>query len=433
MINIAEFAALFHREISSVATLEQIQKDLMAGLDRAGTPYITPAENARDVFIKRARAVHGDRYGYEEVVYVNSVTKIRIACPKHGVFEQAASSHLNGRGCAKCAGKHSPTTEEFIAKARAVHGGRYGYEGVVYVGAMGKIRITCPEHGVFEQAAGAHLSGSGCQRCAGRHQHSTEEFIAKAKKVHGDRYGYEEVVYVTMKDKVRITCPEHGVFEPTAGNFLRGSGCPTCAGRNKSTAEEFIVKAREVHGDRYNYDEVVYVNAHAKVRIICPEHGVFEQKPNSHLSGSGCAKCTGRNKTTEEFVAQARAVHGDRYMYDEVAYVRGNLKVLITCPEHGVFEQAAKGHLTGKGCPRCATRNATTEEFITKVKKTHGDRYGYDEVVYVNSTTKVRITCPEHGVFEQAPSEHSRGYGCPKCGKAKAAAAAARRAKSSPA
>jgi hypothetical protein len=511
MINIAEFAALFHREISSVATLEQIQKDLMAGLDRAGTPYITPAENATMVFIKRAREVHGDRYGYDEVVYVTSMDKVRIICKRHGLFEQVANSHVHGSGCPKCARKYRQSTEEFIAQARAVHGGRYwydeavyvnsktkvgitcrehgrfemrpdghlkgrgcprcakngakvrgyaryaksrssnteefiakarkvhgdryNYDEVVYVTNKDKVRITCHEHGVFEQAANSHLKGRGCQKCSGNRSLNTEDLIAKAKKVHGDRYGYDEVVYVNSATKVRIICKEHGVFEQAPVRHARGQGCPKCGGRLRQSTEEFIAKAREVHGDRYKYDEVVYVNVANKVRIICPEHGVFEQFPKDHLKGHGCRRCAGRHQvTTEEFTAKARKVHGDRYGYDEVVYVRGDANVRITCREHGVFEQAPSNHLSGHNCPVCAgSRQSTTGEFIARAAGVHGDRYNYDEVVYVNRKTKVRITCREHGVFEQVANDHLKGRGCPRCGAAKSIAANKRRAKSSPA
>lgn len=122
---------------------------------------------------------------------------------------------------------------------------------------------------------------------------TTEEFIEEAKKVHGDKYDYSETVYSAAAKKVKIICPLHGEFYMTGNNHLRGQGCPKCAGNVKLTTEEFINKAKGIHGDRYDYSKVNYVNRHTEVCIICPECGEFQQTPNSHLAGNGCPKCKG--------------------------------------------------------------------------------------------------------------------------------------------
>ena len=122
---------------------------------------------------------------------------------------------------------------------------------------------------------------------------TTEEFIQKAKKVHGDNYNYSLVEYKSIHDKVQIICKEHGVFEQSPSNHLRGSHCPRCAGGGRIfTADEFLSEAKEVHGNKYDYTLVEYRGTHTKVKIICPIHGMFLQKPNSHTSGRcGCPKC----------------------------------------------------------------------------------------------------------------------------------------------
>ena len=120
---------------------------------------------------------------------------------------------------------------------------------------------------------------------------TTEEFITKAKAVHGDRYGYDRVVYVNNHTKVIIDCPEHGEFRQTPGNHLSGQGCRTCGGREPLTTKILIEKAKKVHGNTYGYDEVEYVNSKTKVTIRCSEHGVFLQAPSKHLSGQGCCDC----------------------------------------------------------------------------------------------------------------------------------------------
>ena len=243
-------------------------------------------------FIEKAKKIHGDRYDYSKVEYVNAYTKVCIICPKHGEFWQAPKHHLNGSGCPYCAGKIRLTTEEFICRAKEVHGDRYNYSKVKYVNTHRKVCIICPKHGEFWQAPVVHLNGSDCPNCVGNKRLTTEEFIRKAKEVHGDKYDYSKVKYVNVRTKVCIVCPEHGEFQQMPNNHLNGQGCPKCGQEKRnSNTEEFIRKAKEVHGDKYDYSKVEYVNAYTKVRIICPIHGDFEQNAHSHLNGRGCPKC----------------------------------------------------------------------------------------------------------------------------------------------
>ena len=257
------------------------------------------------------------------------------------------------------------TTEEFIEKATVVHGDRYDYSKVVYVGSKQKVTIICSVHGEFEQIPNSHLRGQGCADCGGTKKSTTEQFIEKAKAVHGDRYDYSKVEHVNSSTKVTIICPEHGEFEQIPGGHLSGKGCAECGGTKKSTTEQFIEKAKAVHGDRYDYSKVEYVNDSAKVTIICSTHGEFEQMPTNHLVGRGCLECSGFKKpTTGEFIEKAKAVHGDRYDYSKVEYVKVSSKVTIICSVHGEFEQSPTNHLMGKGCPKCTNRVSKAEQKI---------------------------------------------------------------------
>jgi len=183
------------------------------------------------------------------------------------------------------------TTEEFIKRAKKVHHNRYNYSLVEYIGNNEKVKIICLKHGEFVQTPHSHLSGNGCPHCAGNIKYTTEEFIEKAKKVHGDRYDYSLVNYIGSNEKVKIICLKHGEFEQISYSHLAGRGCRKCAGKLKSTTEEFIENAKKVHGDRYDYSLVNYVNNQTKVKIICLKHGIFSHEPNSHLSGTGCPRC----------------------------------------------------------------------------------------------------------------------------------------------
>lgn len=186
-------------------------------------------------------------------------------------------------------------------------------------------------------------------------------------------------------------------------------------------AENFIKKAKKIHGKKYDYSKVEYEKALEKVCIICPKHGEFWQTPNNHLKGKGCPKCVGRNKTTEEFIKEAKVTHGNKYDYSKVDYINSETKVCIICPEHGEFWQNPKKHINGCSCPKCSHQSYkdSKETFIEKAKKIHGDRYDYSKVEYVNSHTKVCITCPIHGDFWMIPTNHISGKGCPICKESK--------------
>ena len=122
----------------------------------------------------------------------------------------------------------------------------------------------------------------------------------------------------------------------------------------KLTTEIVVAQFKEVHGDTYDYSKVVYAKAQSKVTIICPTHGEFEQSPNHHKKGRGCPDCSGLKKlTTETAVAQFKEVHGDKYDYSKVVYVNTSTKVTIICPTHGEFEQTPANHKKVKGCPSC--------------------------------------------------------------------------------
>ena len=189
-----------------------------------------------------------------------------------------------------------------------------------------------------------------------------EEFIAKARAIHGDKYNYDKVVYVTNKTPVIITCPEHGDFPMLPINHInKRCNCPECAKERMriaktDTLEGFISKAKEAHGDKYDYSKVIYVNRHTPVTITCQKHGDFPQNPYYHIHGGGCPKCSGKAKITNEiFIEKARAAHGDKYDYSLVE-IKGNnkTKVKIKCSTCGaVFEQKINNHLNGQGCPWC--------------------------------------------------------------------------------
>lgn len=259
---------------------------------------------------------------------------------------------------------------------------------------------------------------------------STEIFIEKAKKAHGDRYDYSVSEYAGSGKKIKIACKAHGIFNQVATVHLNGHGCPKCYYESVSKnlaidTETFIKNAKSVHGDRYDYSKVNYIRSFIKVEIICRIHGSFWQLPSNHATPkkakAGCPKCAGKGMVTEDFIKKSTEVHGGFYKYDHAEYTLIKNKVTITCPIHGEFEQSAEDHLMGKCCRKCRNeQNAeaqrySTDEFIDKAKLVHGDRYEYRDSCYTKSVDKIGITCKKHGNFMQVAAKHLNGHGCPQC------------------
>jgi hypothetical protein len=251
-------------------------------------------------FIEKAKAVHGDKYDYSNTKYKGAQEDVKIICPKHGEFTTTPNIHIShARGCQKC-GKENQVhglrsnSNEFIKKAKSVHGDKYDYSKVNYVKNSIPVTITCPTHGDFEQRPDKHLVGRGCQKCKGGIRSNTGEFIQKAKEIHGDRYNYSQVEYKNQNTPVTIICPEHGDFLQKPTQHLNGAGCQKCGGNYRYNTNEFIDLAKEVHGDRFDYSKTIYKNNSTPIVITCPKpnHGDFTQWPNHHLKGVGCPHCS---------------------------------------------------------------------------------------------------------------------------------------------
>ena len=264
---------------------------------------------------------------------------------------------------------------------------------------------------------------------------TTEDFIKKAKLVHGKKYNYTLVEYMESKTDIKIICPIHGVFEQIPNSHLMGKGCSRCGHTKikniKELTKNFISKANEKHDNKYYYSLVEYTDSKSYVKIICNKHGIFNQLPNNHLNGTGCPKCStiiranNRKIGLDSFIKRATSKHNNKYDYSLAKYVNSHTKIKIICPEHGVFEQIPKDHLKGRGCNDCkyvlmrVLSASNINEFTKKAKIIHGGKYDYGQTTYINNHTKVKIICPEHGEFSQTPNDHLGGAGCPNCFKSK--------------
>jgi len=184
-------------------------------------------------------------------------------------------------------------------------------------------------------------------------------FIERAKEFHGDKYDYSLINYIGYHKKLKIFCKDHGVFEQTPAKHLIGCGCPKCSKNVKFSNEDFIFKSNLLHKNKYDYSLVDYKNAHTKVKIICKDHGIFEQQPRAHLAGNGCSSCVGNKKLNKIiFQKKSNKTHDNRYDYSLVEYENNNTKVKIICEDHGIFEQLPFNHMKGCGCPKCDNYSA---------------------------------------------------------------------------
>lgn len=191
--------------------------------------------------------------------------------------------------------------KEFIEKATSIYGDKFSYEKVNFTNLKTKVLIHCLkkdkfgiEHGYFWIEPSAFLNQrQSCPRCSNRFKYTPTEFLKAARLVHHNVYNYDLSNYKNGSSYINIICPKHGVFKQKARFHLMGEGCPECGrcNRKRISQDEFIKKAKEVHGDKYDYSKVNYVNNHTKVCIICSEHGEFWQTPHKHLKGEGCPKC----------------------------------------------------------------------------------------------------------------------------------------------
>lgn len=310
--------------------------------------------------------IFGEKYDYSSTRYVNSRTSLEIVCPKHGPFKQLPYKHLNGIGCPAC-----QRNEEFISSAKTVHGDKYDYSLVNYINTESFVKIICPNHGVFTQRPHAHLRGRGCPDCGVEKRSSvkrktTEMFIQEARSIHGNEYDYSHVNYVNCDEPVEIICKIHGPYfqTPYRHNNL-ASGCPRCSvikrgADSRITVEKFIQDARLVHGDKYDYSLVKYTGSANKIKIICPIHGEFEQVAADHLRGIGCRKChvDSVRRSLPELITEFTTIYHGKYSYEKVVYKNVRTRILVTCPIHGDFFIRPDQHLEGYGCHQCAIHDS---------------------------------------------------------------------------
>ena len=306
-----------------------------------GCPLCEKEEKA-NAFIKKSKEKFGDRFDYSKVVYVNSQTPVTLICKEHGEFSVDMYRHLYSKDglCPLCnkssvnGGNRQPllfsrggvkhlSTEYIIKRCKYIYADKYDYSKIEYKGGNAtteKIEIVCPIHGSFFKIYdNIQKRDCGCPKCAKEKSiekrklnsivSNANKFIEKSKEKFGERFDYSEVEYINSQTLVNIIDKKlnNETFSVKPYSFLNSvDGRPDIVKSSALATEDFIKKARKIHGDKYDYSKVVYHKTHEKVCIICPIHGEFWQTPHDHLSslrnGCGCPKCSNVVSKLEESV-----------------------------------------------------------------------------------------------------------------------------------
>jgi hypothetical protein len=249
------------------------------------------------------------------------------------------------------------------------------------------------------------------------------------------KYDVSKLVYVNRSTKFLLGCKEHGFFLSSYTSISRpGEKCQKCRNKQKSIAysgqkrenrlkfnlEDFLNACNSKHNSKYTYSKVLtYPGQHSSMIITCKVHDDFEMNVQKHLSGQGCPKCSGRNRTTEDIIKEFKAIHNDKFDYSKVSFINPYRKLIITCKEHGDFKQTYHQHIKKSAeCPECKLNSNTllVDRIIDRFQSVHGSKYDYSEVQQPASIQeKVTIICKKHGSFLQRVDNHFAGKGCRKC------------------
>ena len=194
--------------------------------------------------------------------------------------------------------------------------------------------------------------------------------------------------------------------------------------KQRRTLQEFIDTANLLYDGKFDYSKSIYKNNYTKLVVTCPIHGDFEQTPLQHLRGNGCIQCSARKAKDlriERFLETANNLHNNKYTYDTSTYKDNRTPIRMQCPKHGEFFQSTSNHLKGHGCRKCQYETMSEafrkpqQVFIDECNVANNYKYDYSKTEYAGKSSKIIVTCPEHGDFEQWAGHHIRGVGCQVC------------------
>ena len=364
------------------------------------------------------------------------------------------------------------TQEQYVAKARAKWGDAYDYSESVYLAGLKPITIRCKKHNhYFTVQAGNPIStllkSGGCPLCAQERLAEKKKeaikrreerkrakksrkilkkkslrvcpqkkFLERATAMYPE-YDFSKAIYKGRETHIVVVCPVHGDFKIRPRTLLsvekgqKPHGCWKCNNlippyEKVLTLDTFKNRMYELYGDKYTFVWSDFKNKHSQIRFACKQHGEQHSSAKVLLKGKGCAYCNGKFYPPD-WIKNARAVHGEKYEYDESRNPRIVSDLIrYKCPTHGWKETRYDCHvLQGCGCALCAgVQNKIPAEdrkqiWIKKCRERFPGKFSYRDVVYVNNDTPVKIYCKEHHLtFETTPDTHLRGAGgCPLCTK----------------
>ena len=343
-----------------------------------------PRKITQEEYLERCLAKHGDLYDLSLVEYTGAECIIQVICKKHGQFSiNAKGFATKGHGCSKCSNelktsKSLKPLDYYITKFREVHGDKYNY--YVESGKLNTKRtvdISCTTCGNnFTQKVSAHLTGQGCLKCSSierglKKALPREEAESQVLAACGDRYICDFSNYTHYTTKLKVTCKKHNeVFYRDYYNLVKNkNSCPTCAReaykdfRLIDTKEDVIEAFKKVRGELYDYSKTDYKGSEVRVIVTCAEHGDFKVKPVLHKRGQGCPKCGRFILDTETFISKAKVIHGEQFDYSSATYVDSYEKTTIRCiPCDYTYEVAPYSHLAGTGCPKCSAKMVSSPE-----------------------------------------------------------------------
>lgn len=287
--------------------------------------------------------------------------------------------------------KRPLTTQQFIDKSKQKHGNKFSYENTVYVNQKTKLKIKCGTHEEFEVYPSNHLVGMGsCPKCQNiqnglTHKKDTPFFIKKAKMIHADKYDYSITIYEHSLKKVDIICKKHGIFKIKPSNHINNKqGCPTCGLEStKHSSRKGLSSFLEEIKNKSNFNNYDFSNItffenrnYSKIKCICKKHGEYHTTPRNVLRSNffGCKKCKieGDRYDTSKFIEISKKIHNNYYFYDKVEYIKAHDDVIITCSKHGDFNCKPYIHMAGGGfCPKCTSYVSSYEiqisDFLKKI------------------------------------------------------------------
>ncbi len=393
-------------------------------------------------FLRRSKLKHGEKFDYSLIVAEDIQSQrshVNIICKTCSYdWSPSIGDHITGYGCPQCSGVARWTMDRFLKAAKRIHAEKYNYKEVVFHTRDTKFFLSCNECGNrFKTSISKHISRqSGCRRCAGNDPWTYERFMTEALEVHKDKYDYSKVIADHIqgcRSPIPVRCNQcDHAWNPTINNHINhGTGCPSCAGKLKWTSDRFVVEAKVVHGEKYNYNEVDEITSnHSPFFITCNACEYrWKSCVSNHLGSknAGCPSCAGNAPWTyDRFLHRIKNKY-DRHLYDysdvspeDIKNWASYIKLRCTTCDYKWAPSINVHFNECCGCPSCAgVVRWTLTSFLAKSVEVHQNKYDYSKIVEAdieNQRSRVKIICRAcHTTNVQIIHNHISGSGCLVC------------------